>query len=372
MTNDPARDSKEAQWFADLGYKAIIDLLPCYLSIQDRSFTIVLTNQTFRNDFGQARGRKCHEVYKKSPVRCPSCPLWETFQDKKIHTSEETVQLADGKIVQMIVYAAPVLDAMGDVVAAMELSADVGKVKQIQEELTILGQSVAVLSHDIKNILEGLHGGAYVVDEAMKDNDQALLQKGWTVVKKNIHEITWLVHNILYFSKKRKPTYEAVTLEPVLMETIGVFYEKAQSIDCRLRAQVNPRLPLVYLDPGALRRMLVNMVSNAIEACSRDRGKAVHSISMRADFLDLNYFMIEIEDDGVGMDDDTCKKLFSRFFSTKGVNGTGLGLMVVHEIVEEHEGKIEVLSAPGRGSTFRIVLPLNKPGRILKGLLPEG
>lgn len=345
--------------FADLAYKSIIDLLPCYLSIQDRSFTIVLTNQAFRNDFGEAIGRKCHEVYKKSPVRCPSCPLWETFQDKKVHSSEETVRLADGKIIQMFVHSAPVLDALGNVVAAVELSADIGKVKRIQEELIILGQSVAVLSHDIKNILEGLDGGAYVIDEALKDHDQELLVKGWSVVKKNIHEITWLVHNILYFSKKRQPSYQAVALEPLLMETVGPFYEKAQSLDCRMSVQVNPRLPLINLDPGALRRMLVNIVSNAIEACSRDKDKSVHRISVRADFFDKSHIMLEVDDDGIGMDDQTCDKLFSRFFSTKGVDGTGLGLMVVHEIVEEHGGSIEVLSAPGKGSTFRIILPLS-------------
>ena len=68
--------------------------------------------------------------------------------------------------------------------------------------------------------------------------------------------------------------------------------------------------------------------------------------------------MIEVEDDGIGMDDSTCEKIFTRFFSTKGTEGTGLGLMVVHEIVKEHRGRIEVLSAPDKGSTFRIILPL--------------
>jgi nitrogen-specific signal transduction histidine kinase len=212
----------------DLGYKAIVDLLPCYLSIQDRSFNVLQTNQTFRNDFGDAVGKKCHQVYKKSAVRCSPCPVWETFQDKKTHTSEETVRLAGGEIIQLIVYSSPVLDALGNVVAAMEISTDISRVKEFQKELTFLGQSVATLSHDIKNILEGLQGGAYVVDEAMKDQDQELMKKGWSVVKKNISEISRLVQNILYSSKKRKPAYEAVALEEMLMETVGFFYEKAQ------------------------------------------------------------------------------------------------------------------------------------------------
>ena len=82
-------------------------------------------------------------------------------------------------------------------------------------------------------------------------------------------------------------------------------------------------------------------------------------ISGEADLL------ISVEDDGIGMDEATCEKIFTQYFSTKGTDGTGLGLMVVHEIVKEHGGRIEVLSAPGKGSSFRIILPLQQ----LKGLL---
>jgi signal transduction histidine kinase len=224
---------------------------------------------------------------------------------------------------------------------------------------------VATLSHDIKNILEGLQGGAYVVDEALKDNDHDLMVKGWTVVKKNIQEISGLVQNILYSSKRRNPVFEAVVLEEMLMESIAFFYEKAQSIECKLRAQVNPRLPSVYMDPGAMRRMLINLLSNALEACRRDKGKDSHAITLKADFYDRRHFMIEVEDDGIGMDDSTCEKIFTRFFSTKGTDGTGLGLMVVHEIVKEHHGRIEVLSTPGKGSTFRVILPLQKSETLL-------
>jgi signal transduction histidine kinase len=355
-------EEKTYNTLLDLGYKAILDLLPCYLSVQDRSFNVLQSNQAFRNDFGDAIGKKCHEVYKKSAVRCSACPVWETFQDKKIHMGEETVRLAGGEIVQLIVYSSPVLDALGNVVAVVELSTDISRVKELQKELTYLGQSVATLSHDIKNILEGLQGGAYVVDEALKDSDQELMKKGWSVVKKNIQEISKLVQNILYSSKKRKPAYEAVALEEMLMETVGFFYEKAQLIDCRLRAQVNPTLSVVHVDPGATRRMLVNLISNALEACSRDKGKVTHTISVRADHYDAHHFMVEVEDDGIGMDDSTCEEVFSQFFSTKGTDGTGLGLLVVHEIVKEHGGRIEVLSAPAKGSTFRIVFPLTPPG----------
>jgi signal transduction histidine kinase len=353
------KSPKLAMTAADLGYKTIIDLLPCYLSILDPSLQILQTNQTFRNDFGDGVGKKCHEVYKIGSGECTSCPVVETFADKRIHLGEETVHLANGEMVQMIVYSAPVLDAFGKVAAVIELATNINRIKEMQKELAFLGQSIATLSHDIKNVLEGLQGGAYVVDEALKDNDQVLMGKGWAVVKKNIHEISGLVQNILYSAKKRKPAYEAIVLEKMLMESVAFFYEKAQLMECKLRAQINPHLPVVYMDHGALRRMLINLLSNALEACRRDKGKDSHAVFMKADFYDRRHFMIEVEDDGIGMDDATSEKIFTQFFSTKGTDGTGLGLMVVHEIVKQHDGRIEVLSRPGKGSTFRIILPIS-------------
>jgi signal transduction histidine kinase len=137
--------------------------------------------------------------------------------------------------------------------------------------------------------------------------------------------------NILYSAKKRKPVHEAIVLEKMLMESVAFFYEKAQSIECKLRANANPHLPVVHMDSGALRRMLINLLSNALEACRRDKAKDSHAIAVKADFCDRSHFMVEVEDDGIGMDDSTCEKIFTQFFSTKGTDGTGLGLMVVHE-----------------------------------------
>jgi signal transduction histidine kinase len=360
-TKVPPDTPRGARELTDLGYKAIIDLLPCYLTIQDRSFQILQTNQTFRNDFGEAAGKKCYEAYKKGSETCPSCPVAKTFADKKVHIGEETVQLADGALAQMIVYAAPVLDAFGNVAAVIELSTNISKIKEMQKELTFLGQSIATLSHDIKNILEGLQGGAYVVDEGLKDEDKELVNRGWSIVKKNIAEVSSLVRNILYSSKKRHPTCELVAPEALVREVVGLFHEKAKSLNIELKELYNPRLPLVNLDPVAIRRMLSNLIWNAFEACENDREKAVHTVSVRADFYDGNHFLFEVEDDGIGMDESTREKLFTDFYSTKGTAGTGLGLLVVHKIVTEHGGKIEVFTRPGKGSLFRVLLSMRQP-----------
>jgi signal transduction histidine kinase len=340
----------------DLGFRTILDLLPCYLSIQDRSLHIVFTNENFRKDFGEGIGNLCHMVYKGSSDICESCPVQKSFKDMKVHISEEDVELSSGKMAQLIVYSAPILDASGNVAAVIEMSTNITQVKEIQKELAFLGQSIAILSHDMKNILEGLQGGAYVVDEGIKDGDMELAGKGWDIVKRNIGEISTIAQNILYSSKKRDPKYQKVSPEEMVRDVVGLFEEKSSALGVQLKHSSNPALPVVNLDPTNIRRMLHNLVWNALEACKKDKEKHTHAVVVRVDFHDRFHFKFEVEDNGVGMEEDAQENIFKEFFSTKGSEGTGLGLLVVDKIVKEHGGWVEVLTAPGKGTTFRVIL----------------
>ncbi|MDM8522277.1 HAMP domain-containing sensor histidine kinase [Desulfococcaceae bacterium HSG8] len=340
----------------DLCYRNLIDLLPCYICVLDRELRILFNNHTFKNDFGDGTGRNCHIVYKESENKCSSCPVQKSFEDKKIHISEETVQLSDGNINQMIVYSVPIPDVFGNVKTVMEMSVNINKIKEIQSELVLLGQSVAILSHDIKNILEGLQGGVYVVDEGIKDGDMKLAGKGWKIVKKNITEISNMVQDILYSAKKRKPELQKTLPDEIVREAADLFRERASFMGISLKYEVNPVLPIVNLDPPSIRKMLNNLIGNALDTCKKDKTKKTHFVVVKADFYDKLHFMFEVEDNGAGMDEFVRKNLFKEFFSTKGSGGTGLGLLTVNKIVKEHGGKIEVLSSPGKGSTFRIIL----------------
>jgi len=342
----------------ELGHKSIIDLLPCYLSILDPSLRILFANEGFRREFGEWKGRHCYEVYKRSGEKCQACPGQKTFRDGKTHISEETVTLSNGQSAHVVVYSAPIQDLSGRVRAVIELSTNISRVKDVQKGFTFLGQSIAYLSHDIKNILEGLQGGAYVVEEGIKDNDMALAGQGWKIVKKNIVEISTITQNILYSAKERTLKYETVSPDELVKDAVALFREKAESMDVRLQHRVNPMLPMVPLDPLNIRRMLNNLIWNSLEACKKDKEKPYHVVIVRTDFIDRLHFKFEVEDNGVGMDDTTRENIFKESYSTKGSGGTGLGLLVVERIVKEHGGRIEVLTTPGKGSTFRVILRL--------------
>ena len=339
-------------------FNHLIDLLPCYISIQDRELRILFVNQNFKKDFGDATGKLCHTVYKGSPDICSKCPVQKTFRDKDVHLTEETVRLANGKACQILIQTAPILDVDGEVAAVIEMATNITQVKVDQKELVTLGQSIALLSHSIKNVLEGLQGGAYVVDEAFKDGDLVLARKGWNIVNKNIFNITDFVKNILYSSKNRPLRYELASPGQLVSDSLALFREKAFALRISLNWQINPELPDVPLDIASISRMLNNLIWNAMEACFNDKKKKNHFVSVKTDFYDDDHFFIEIEDNGIGMDQATQRNVFEEFFSTKGSGGTGLGLAVVEKVVNKHGGRIELNSSPGKGSKFKIILKL--------------
>ena len=136
--------------FHDLTFKSVLDALPCYLTIQDAELNILFVNQTFLNDFGDGVGLHCYQVFQGTESKCRKCPVQKTFLDKKVHIAEETIHLRDGTVNQMIVYSAPLLSLTGNVSAVIKLLTNVNMIKDVQKELVTLGQSFAVLTHDLK------------------------------------------------------------------------------------------------------------------------------------------------------------------------------------------------------------------------------
>lgn len=341
-----------------LNLNNLVDHLPCYVSIQDRDLQILFVNENFKKDFGDGVGKKCHSVYKNSTDICPNCPVQKTFEDRRTHITEETVQLANGRICQILIQTSPIFNDNGDVTAVIEMATNITKVKIDQKELVTLGQSIALLSHGLKNILEGLQGGVYVVDEAFKDEDMALARKGWQIVSKNIYGVADFVKNILYSSKNRPLKYDLASPGQLVKDSLALFKERAAGMHIRLRHQINPYVPNVHLDVASISRVLDNLIWNALEACLNDKQNKNHFVSVKTDFFDDDHFMFEIRDNGTGMDDRTQRNIFEEFFSTKGSAGTGLGLAVVEKVVNKHGGRIEVTSTPGKGTKFKVILKI--------------
>ncbi len=337
-------------------FRNLFDNAPCFISVQDRNFRITESNRRFDESFGDGMGEHCYELYKKRHDRCPRCPVAETFADGQVHTSEEIVADNQGRQIHVLVYTAPLRNATGEITSVMEMSADVTEVRTLQNELASLGQLVGGIAHDAKNILEGLRGGIYIVNLGLRDNNRADIDTGWDMVQRNVGRLSTMILDMLHCAKKRSPQHIPVSLSAVAKEVVELFAAKARQFNIRLELQADACVEVMG-EPKDIHGLISNLITNAIEACNGDQDEQkAHRILVRV-FQDRDRAVIEIEDDGAGMDAATRNALFADLVSTKRSSGTGLGLLMSKKVAAEHGGSIMVRSELGKGSVFAVKLP---------------
>jgi signal transduction histidine kinase len=227
------------------------------------------------------------------------------------------------------------------------------------ERLAAMGQTIATLSHHIKNILQGIRGGSFLIEEGLKGDDNDVVRRGWRIVEKNQERISNLVMDMLTFSKDREPDLEQGNLNETIGDVVELMKSRAAEAQVVLAWQERADLPPFYFDADLLHRAALNVVSNAIDACEkRDAARVEVSISWKAGERCVE---IIVADNGEGIAPDDIKRIFSIFESKKGARGTGLGLPVSQKIMREHGGDIRVESIPGSGSKFFLQLPAQPP-----------
>jgi len=223
------------------------------------------------------------------------------------------------------------------------------------ERLAAVGQTVASLAHGIKNILMGLEGGMYIMSTGLHGGKTERLHQGWEILERNIGKISNLAKNLLNFSKGRKVNPTLIKPHILLRDVFDLFQQAAEQENIILSLESAEDLPAVAFDQEELHTCLVNLVSNAIDACKMSV-KTDCTVVLKCYNKDRTVYF-EICDQGCGMDYEVKQKVFTNFFTTKGTEGTGLGLLTTRKIVQEHGGTIEFESIPGQGSCFRLVFP---------------
>jgi len=226
------------------------------------------------------------------------------------------------------------------------------------ERLAAVGQTVAGLSHAIKNITGGLKGGAFVLEKGIELGDQKYLLQGWEMIKGNVDKITNLSLDLLNYAKATDLNVQATDPNEPAREIIDLMRPRAQELGIDLVSDFAQNLSTCQFDADLICRCLLNLVTNAIDACTHDdSGLQDKMVTMRTKKTRGWGIEYQVFDNGCGMNAEVKRNIFKRFFSTKGSEGTGLGLMITQKIVDEHNGVIEVQSQEGAGSKFFIKLP---------------
>ncbi len=224
------------------------------------------------------------------------------------------------------------------------------------ERLAAVGQTIAALSHHIKNILQGLRSGSEILKLGLKDMDAALLQQGWKNIEKNQGKIYDLVMDMLSYSKEREPNIELADLNATARDTVELLAPRAKELGIALTVRLDETLPKCPADPEGIHRALLNILGNALDAVEEEESPSVQVST--AQESDGEWVRIEVRDNGPGISLEKINDIFRPFVSTKGARGTGLGLAVSRKILREHGGDILVRSQPGQGSLFILRLPL--------------
>ena len=226
------------------------------------------------------------------------------------------------------------------------------------ERLTAIGQTVAGLSHSIKNIAGGLKGGAFVVEKGIALEDISYLKQGWQMVRGNVDRIARLSMDLLNYAKTADLDYHLCDPNQPVVDVVDLLKSRASEKNIRICTHLAPETRPFRIDPDGIHQCLLNVVANGLDACeygSEDKdGRRVVIETTEIPDWGIEY---RIRDNGCGMNADTRRRLFHDFFTTKGVRGTGIGLMMARNIVEKHGGSIEAQSQEGAGAAFIIRIP---------------
>ena len=341
-------------------FQQLFDEVPCYISVQDKRFRLTATNKMFKKDFGDEIGSHCYAVYKHRSFPCQKCPVADSFKDGCSHTTEEVVTSKSGEQYNVITWTAPIRNGDGEITQVMEMSTNITQIRQLQDHLTSLGLMIGSMSHGVKGMLTALDGGTYQLETGLAKNDPQRTRRALDQVKQISGRIRKMVLEILYYAKSRELHYHSIDIAEMADKVVEDAMPIATKNGVRLEATISPSMGFFDVDPIWLQAALVNFLENAIDACTCDRSKEDHIVKFDAFETPTNHICFIIQDNGMGMDQETKEKMFTLFFTSKGSQGTGLGLFIANRVIHQHGGNISVESEPKKGSRFQICLPRTK------------
>jgi len=209
------------------------------------------------------------------------------------------------------------------------------------ERLAAIGQTITSLSHHIKNVLQGIRGASFLIQDGLQRHDEEEIRQGWEMMERKQQLISNLVMDMLTFSKEREPEMVPGELNQVVGDIVELMHLRAKEKQVQLSWIPDLAMPTLTFDSDGLHRAVLNVVTNAIDACEDSEPQGMVKVSTLY-LADEKLARVTVEDNGVGIPAEEIDDIFSLFVSTKHNRGTGLGLPVSQKILKEHGGEIRV------------------------------
>jgi signal transduction histidine kinase len=336
--------------------------------IQDRDYRVIYQNAVNREAFGDRKGQYCYKVYEGLDHICPGCPVELSYQDGGIHKIEKEVQTPGG-LRNMELTASPLRNKDGEIVAGIKVVRDIterrrleGQLRQVQK-MDAIGTLTSGISHEFNNLLTSIIGFSELLLETAKGQEE---QRYLEAIYSSGKRAEQLTRGLLAFSRKQIANRRPVQLNTIVRDLIPLL-ENITGVDISIRLELSGEDPVITADRNQVEQVIINMINNARDAIdgAGEITIATAPVVVDADFAAEHgsgkegdrLCLLSIKDNGPGMDGDTREKIFEPFFTTKEVGkGTGLGLSIAFGIVTQHGGLMDVISAPGEGTEFRIYM----------------
>lgn len=228
--------------------------------------------------------------------------------------------------------------------------------------LTAIGILAAGMAHEINNPLVAINTFLQMIPKKYEEapKDEEFWDKFYKVALDETHRIQQLINHLLHYSKAPEGDglrLNETNINDLLYETITLIDNEAKKKGLTIRQEFDPNLPLCYVDQEKIRQVFLNILLNAIQATAQ--GHILVKTFLDSDKKRPEFFHVAIQDTGIGISEENLEKLFNPFFTTKKNEGTGLGLMMCHHIIDEHRGSIDVESEMGKGTTMTIHVPID-------------
>ncbi len=345
-------------------YERLFSAVPDFICVLDQNHNILQANDLYRREFGATERSLCYEVCKQRTSECPNCVVDATFADGLARTQEETLITRNGRHITALVHTQPIFDENLNIEAVMEVFTDVTEISRLQRQLALTGRAVAGMAHRVKNILMGLEGGIFIVNDGLETDNRETISEGWEMVERNVHRVTAIVKDLLFCAKERTPEFETgICPKDIVRDVYELYASRVADQNIEIRADISPDCKPGTFDPEAIHNLLSNLVGNAIDACRFDpsESKPRHRVDIRCWQNGNGETVFEVKDNGEGIPEELTTKVFQEFFSSKGVEGTGIGLLVVQKVAEEHGGTVSFRSKAGEGTVFTVTVPPHRP-----------
>ena len=380
-------------WRKTQEWEKTFNAIPDIITLQDINMRIIRANKA-TYDFFQATpeqliGSTCYSLFRQGTAPCSGCPGIHSMVD-----GEQHCRMVEHKLMENFFHtcSAPVLDEQGNFQYFVYIARDITDKKKLEEELfqarkmEAIGTLAGGIAHDFNNILAAILGYTDIIKLSLPADSP--LEKDLNQIVLAGNRATDLIKQILTFSRKKKPQKEALEIQKTVKEAVTMMRSSLPaSID--IQEDIDEPCGMVCADPTNIHQIIINLFTNGVHAIGNEQG----TLHVRLKPVDISpdrvedkpgvkpgsFVKLTVRDSGQGIDDVTMSRIFDPYFTTKEQGaGTGLGLAVIHGIVEDNRGFIEVESMTGQGTAFHIFLPIlnkkqpNKPPKKISTPLPKG